>query len=200
MNLLSRRVDVVNRRKVDYFWSKRPTGSTQVVRTASARFREDTLDTALDELTRLRDIQTGRVSNMQNRAGVLTGASAVAAGLVSAAADSPWWILPIALFAIAAVIGTSVFFPSSGGAIQPNAVVELASGISPAQLKHAIATGIVTEYKEQEDANKRHAGWLRLGLVVLIFAIASISVLASVRGIPDVSPTPKATPTSTTES
>ena len=201
MNLLAWWADAAYKRRVDHFWSKRPTESTTLIVTSTGRFREDTLDTAVDELRRLRDNQTVRVENIQNRAGVLTGASAVAAGLVGVgAASSGWWFIPIAFVAVSAIIGMGVFYPSTGNAIQPDSVVSLANGTKPAQLKHAIATGLVEEYAAQEKANRKHAGWLKGGFIVLIIAVASVSITASLASTPNVDGKPEPTSTSTMQS
>lgn len=145
------------------------------------------LDAVLDELRRTRELQSARIANLQNRAGLLIGSSGIAAGLVSSVATDGWWIAPIGAFVASALFGVVAIFPRTGLVVHPGRVLESANGLLSIQVKTTIAAGIVSEYLVQERKLAWPAIFLRMSAVVFVIAIVLILAVA-LGGSPTVRP------------
>ncbi|TFD54264.1 hypothetical protein E3T46_00985 [Cryobacterium sp. Hh11] len=152
-------------------------GDSIVVAEPEVKYFESTLDVAIEEIRRLRGVQSSIITSMYSRASVLVGASGVAATLTANSDDSIWFLLPIAGFIIAALAGARVMFPATGMAMEPERVLHTARGNSAVQLKHAIATGIVADYKSQKVPLRVQRFWSIVGLISFVFAATSVAGL-----------------------
>ena len=141
---------------------------------------DSTLDVALVELRRLRDIQLAISTSMYSRASILVSASAIAATFTAAASSDFWLLLPSAGFIFAALAGVRVIFPAMGLSLDASKIMEIACGLSAIQLKYEVATGLVEEYFHQDRILRIQSTWSRCGLVGFIagtIAAAAIGLL-----------------------
>ncbi|TFD65159.1 hypothetical protein [Cryobacterium ruanii] len=142
---------------------------------------DSTLDVALVELRRLRDIQIAISTSMYSRASILVSASAIAATFTAAASSDLWLLLPSACFIFAALAGVRVIFPAMGLSIDASKIMEVARGLSAIQLKYEFATGLVEEYFHQDRILRIQSTWSRCGLIGFIagtIAAAAIAFMA----------------------
>ncbi len=137
----------------------------------------DALDVVISEVRRTRDLQSSRLGNLRGTASILIGASGIASGLLSAAAENRVWLIPIALFLLAAGFGLAVIWPTSGQHVQPRLTFEQAAGESATQVKANVAAGIIAEYGTQESRVASRARLITIGAVVFLLGIASIIVV-----------------------
>lgn len=148
-----------------------------------ATYSSDALDVVLAEVRRTRDLQSSRLSNLRSTAGILVGASGVAAGLLGAAAANPLWLIPIACYLVAAVLGLAVIWPTSAQHVQPTRTFQQSESKGATQVKVNVVAGIVAEYNTQEERVELRAGFITWGAVFFVLGIASIVVLAIIQGV-----------------
>ena len=98
-------------------------------------YSSDALDVVLDEVRRVRDLQSTRIDSLRNRAGIQIGASGIAAGLLSSMADSPLWLVPVGAFLIAAICGVLSILPGKGQSVDPLKVYRQADDKDAVQSK-----------------------------------------------------------------
>lgn len=141
-------------------------------------YSSDALDVVLDEVRRVRDLQSTRIDSLRNRAGIQIGASGIAAGLLSSMADSPLWLVPVGAFLIAAICGVLSILPGKGQSVDPLKVYRQADDKDAVQVKANVIAGIISEYQVQENKLGWPAVATRIGTGFFVLGIALIAAVA----------------------
>jgi hypothetical protein len=157
---------------------------------ATLGYSVKTLDVVLHETERARQLQTTRVANMHSRASVLLGASGIAAGLVTTVATSVFWIIPLALFAIAALFGLLVLLPSNQRLSGPRSLLNASIGLQSRQVIFEIVDAIAIEFEDLERRLKSLLWFARLGFISFAVAVLSIVAVSSISIVVGSPPTP----------
>jgi hypothetical protein len=144
--------------------------------TPPRRFYEDTLRLALEEVQRARETARVTLDGMRQRAALLAGTSSIA-GALSVNPSAPLSWIPVGLFAIAALAGIAVFWPTSGLMSKSDAVLSSVANYEAPQVLYMFVKVVVVETRALRATIKRQAVLARIGLVALAFGVlASIAV------------------------
>lgn len=135
-------------------------------------------DVVLAEVRRARDLQSARIGNLRSTASVQIGAAGIAAGLASAAADNPWWLIPLGLLAMAVLAGVATIATRSSDLVNPRGVLEQAIGEDALQVKVDAIDGVIGEYEYVEAQFKWPARISRMGTVLFVLGIVCLAAVA----------------------
>lgn len=142
------------------------------------QFSSETLNVVLEEVSRARSLQSQRINNLQSRAGVLVGASGLAAGLISSLSTNLWLIAPMVALFLSALLGILAIAPRSGYGVDPRRVFVDANGKPSREATANVISGIVSEYELQESKLEWPAVFLKAGTLILVCAIGLLVVAA----------------------
>lgn len=140
----------------------------------SKRYDEDVLGLVLSEVQRARQTVGTILDGMKQRAALLAGTSSIA-GAISVDPNSGWSWMPVGLFAVAALAGLAVFWPTSGDTVKVDALLDRTANYEAPQVQFMFIRATTTETLALRQAVKRQALISRIGLSAL-----GLGVLASI--------------------
>jgi hypothetical protein len=124
------------------------------------------------------DYERRRLEAITARSAQLTGSAAVVAALAGIASQSPTTLVAIGLFVVAAGIGVAAQWPFNGIGLDPQVIIQNATGADPNATHQEIAKGLVEDIRTTRNAADARSLLNRVGLCVQVAALALILLAA----------------------
>ncbi|MCZ0711139.1 hypothetical protein OYT00_14095 [Microbacterium paraoxydans] len=148
-----------------------------------------TLDIAHSEILRLKERQSARIASVRARTTGILGASGIAASLVSALSDNPWYGAAIACFVFATVNCVRAMTLRIIPVKHPVGVLSSVTRLDPFAARVEIIKQIRLEYDREEDGLREMAGstaqalsWFMAGTFVLLMVTVLPALATAFQG------------------
>lgn len=145
----------------------------------------ETLRLAHDEIWRLRDAQSIRISSVRARSAGILGAAGVSASIVTALASNPWFLLSLVAYAFSVAYAVKSMSLKPFKALHPLDVLGASAGRSPYRARAAMVRDLVQEYDRSELAlagvvksTRAAMGWFLSGTFATVFVSLVFAIIA----------------------